>query len=228
MTSSREASVSWRTTSVTRRSAVSRSSAPCTSGTRNPPPPRMTSFMAAPPSDRTKVGRSAHSTGAECPLDGIRERETRRLATARARSWGRAPPPLVRPAGVASHRRRPAARRVRLGHRLPRHDLRRAAERAQAGHRGVGRRPGLVPRRHRQPRRRDTPARSAHRARGSLQRRRLRRLLLAHARAAGGHRPRPQPPLRRLAQPRDGVDVGRPRPQHGVPRPPVTGGRPPS
>ena len=70
------------------------------------------------------------------------------------RDHGDVPPPHVRPARGSSHRRRAGSRRVRLGHRLPRHDLRRAAERAEARHGGVGRGARLVPRRHRQPRRR--------------------------------------------------------------------------
>ena len=80
----------------------------------------------------------------------------------------------------------------------------------EARHGGVGRGDGLVPRRHREPRRGRLPPRAAHRARGRVRRRRLRRLLLAGAAGAGAGRPVDVAALSPLAHAGHRLGVARP------------------
>ena len=128
-------------------------------------------------------------------------------------TWGR-DAPLFDPLASRADGE-PDDRRLRLGHGLPRHDLRRAGRLPDAAARRCGPTGWARARRHRQPRGRRPAARAAHLPRGGVQRRRLRRLLLGDPGGAGAHRPQPLPPLRRLAQPGHRLDGRRPRPQHG-------------
>ncbi len=124
----------------------------------------------------------------------------------------------VRPAGRPPGAGRAGVRRLPVGDGVPRHRLHRPGEHAGQRHRGLGRRDGLLPRRHRQPGHRLQPAGPAHLPGRGVRGRRLRRLLLAHPGRAGARGPAAVPPVRALALPGDRLDGRQPGPQHGHPR----------
>ncbi|CAK7284671.1 hypothetical protein SGPA1_30544 [Streptomyces misionensis JCM 4497] len=123
-----------------------------------------------------------------------------------------------RPARRAARARRPALGRLSHGHRLPRHHLHRPGLGAGAGHRVLGPRHGLQPRRRRQHGQRPGPPRAAHLPRRGLRGRPLRGVLLGRARPGRGHRSHPVAHGARLALAGDGLHGVRGRADHGLAR----------